>query len=150
MYKTEKNKIMKDLLIIVICFLISSLVFSQTQQDQGYPADWALVEVNGLYGFIDNDGHEVVKPKYHVIGSFGEYQKDWALVEINGLYGFINDEGTVVVKPRYHAISKFGLHENNWALVEFKGYYGFIDDEGTEVVKPKYHDISVAVAQSQD
>jgi cytochrome oxidase Cu insertion factor (SCO1/SenC/PrrC family) len=69
-----------------------------------YQEKWALVEIGGLLGFIDQDGNEIVKPQYEKISQFGEYQEKWALVEIEGLLGFIDQEGNEIIKTKYEKI----------------------------------------------
>ena len=55
-------------------------------------------------GFINQEGKEIIKPRYEKIGAFGEYHENWALVEINGLLGFIDNEGNEIVKPKYEKV----------------------------------------------
>lgn len=102
-----------------------------------YKSDLALVQVNGKYGFIDNNGKEVVTPKYNHIGKFGIYKSDWALVKLNGKYGFIDKKGKEVVAPKYNHIGKFNASKPNLALVKINGKHSFIDDKGNEVTCPK-------------
>lgn len=72
------------------------------------PKGWVLVQnKDGLYGFIDSNGEEIVKPKYLKISRFGEIKQGWALVQNeDGLYGFINNDGDEIVEPQYLSIPK--------------------------------------------
>ena len=64
---------------------------------------------NGKYGFINDDGKEVVPPIYDRINKFGEYVKDWAKVELNGQKGFISSDGNIIVPLKYSEIEKFDV-----------------------------------------
>jgi len=66
-----------------------------------------LVQKNGLLGFIDLFGIEVVEPKYDAISPFGNHMPEWALIEKDGLLGFIDKTGEEVVKPLYETIDGF-------------------------------------------
>ena len=59
--------------------IVSNLTHGQNNYDKisefgQYNGDWALVESNGLLGFIDREGNEVVKPKYDKIQNEGKLQ----------------------------------------------------------------------------
>ena len=132
------------LTILILAFSISTLFgqeYDEVSEFGAYQKDWAQVQKDGLYGFIDVDGNEIVKPKYEAISAFGAYQKDWAQIQKDGLYGFIDSKGIEIVKPRYDAISAFGAYQKDWALVQKDGLYGFIDSNGKEIVKAKYNEI---------
>ena len=103
---------------------------------------WKLIYRDGLYGFIDDNGNEIVKPLYESIASFGIYQTHWALVYKDGLCGFIDDDGNEIIKPQYESIASFGIYQTHWALVYKDGLYGFIDDDGNEIIKPQYESIA--------
>lgn len=93
---------------------------------------WALVSKDGLYGFIDESGIEVVPPAYDFIGKFGAHgREDWALVSRNGLYGFIDRNGIEVVPLKYDMIDKF---KKKRAIVHKNGRQGIIDADGIEIV----------------
>jgi len=104
--------------------------------------DWALIEENGLFGFVNWQCEEVVVPKYDKIKSFSIYREGWAMVELRGLQGFINDSGEEVIAPKYDNISTFDNYRVGWAKVELGGLQGFINDSGEEVIAPKYDNIS--------
>tara|TARA_B110000238_G_C16090209_1_gene423466 strand:+ start:1100 stop:1414 length:315 start_codon:yes stop_codon:yes gene_type:complete len=93
-------------LIFTLSILISSIssLFGQGYDEiltfGVYQNDLALVQKEGLYGFIDSNGTEIVAPKYDEIFTFGVYQNDLALVQKDGLYGFINTEGVEVIPAK--------------------------------------------------
>ena len=102
---------MKKTTITLLFLMIAMLSFGQVLLDKTYSygeyrKNWALVEKDELYGFIDITGKPIVKPQYNSINKFGEYQKNWAMVQQNELYGFIDNDGKEIVKPIYESISK--------------------------------------------
>lgn len=94
--------------LVLICLLFSSVSYGQTGYKKvyklgEYQQNWSLVKTNaGTYGFIDNNGKEVVPPIYTKIGKFGEFDPNVALVKnISDAYGFIDRSGKEVVPARY-------------------------------------------------
>jgi len=108
-------------------------------------SDWIVVYASdGLMGYINSEGKEIVPPIYEKIHPFGEYKEDWARVEtLEGLSGFIDSTGKIVVEPKYEYINKFGEYKTDWALVSLYSHYGFINTKGEEVVKPIYAEIPI-------
>lgn len=63
-----------------------------------------LVNKNGLIGYIDKNGNEVIKPQYKNAFNFKE---GLAVVENNeGLYGYIDKTGKIVIPLEYYFIHK--------------------------------------------
>jgi hypothetical protein len=58
----------------------------------------AVVRLQGVYGLIDQEGNEIVSPKYDQIGDFSE---GMAAVEFNGKFGFIDTTGKLVLPIQY-------------------------------------------------
>jgi hypothetical protein len=58
-----------------------------------YRTNWALVEQDGLLGFINDKGEEVVSPQYESIDMFGIEKDGWAKVKKDGKVTFINSKG---------------------------------------------------------
>jgi len=92
----------------------------------------ARVELNGVWGYIDKTGKEVIPLGYDFAYNFNE---DLAKIGLNGKYGFINQTGIEVVQPKYSHVGDFieGL-----AWVELNGKYGYIDKTGKEVIPLNY------------
>lgn len=130
-------------LILILGFSLFSYGQEYTKiGSQGdYRKNWVLIEKDGLLGFVDIKGIEIVKPQYDKISKFGDYRKNWALVKKRGLIGFINKDGIEIVNPKYDNVSKFGDYHKNWALVEKDSLFGFIDKNGFEIVRLKYDKI---------
>jgi len=109
------------------------------------PSDWiAVYAPDGLMGYLNSEGKEIVPPIYEKIHPFGEYKENWARIEtLDGLTGFIDSTGKTVVEPKYESIEKFGAYKEDWALVSVDAHYGFINTKGEEVVKPIYAEIPI-------
>ena len=63
---------------------------SQQQFDSNNSEDLAVLEVNGLYGFIDKTGTEVIPLKYDKASNFLD---GLAEVSLNGKWGFVDRTG---------------------------------------------------------
>ena len=63
----------------------------------------ARVELNGKYGFINEEGEEVIPLKYDNAGNFSE---GLAEVKLNGKWGLVNTKGEEVVPPEYTSIEE--------------------------------------------
>ena len=140
---------MRRLYLIFVFLIITAPIFGQNDHDSicpngDYKKDWTtVISKDGLIGFINSEGEEVVEPAYTSVGEFGEYKEDWAMVTEEGFMGFINSQGEEVVEPAYTYVGEFGEYKEDWAAVTKEGVMGFIDSEGDEVIKPKYSDISI-------
>ena len=108
--------------------------------NQHIPQLTMVKSITGNYGFIDNNGKEIVPAVYQKIYPFGKIHPKWAQVKsIAGNLGFIDQTGKVIVDPIYKNIYPFSKHKKNWALVQtIHDFYGFIDKSGKIVVKPLF------------
>jgi cytochrome oxidase Cu insertion factor (SCO1/SenC/PrrC family) len=63
---------MKRLHLIFVLLTVSLLTYGQNNYEKvssygEYQEKWALVEIGGLLGFIDQEGNEIIKTKYEKI-----------------------------------------------------------------------------------
>src|SRR6202044_4153238 len=58
----------------------------------------AAVRLNGLYGFVDEAGREIVTPQYRIVG---DYKFGFAQVDVDGKSGVIDRDGKMVIEPKY-------------------------------------------------
>lgn len=91
-----------------------------------------IVAKNTLYGFIDSDSNEIVKPEYQYVHSFNEGR---AAVKYNGLWGFVDLAGKEVVKPYFDSVKLF---TNGRAAVLKNNLWGFIGLDNLMVISPQY------------
>ena len=91
------------------------------------------------WGFINQQGIEVIKPQYDNIGGVGI---DGLIgVCLNNKWGFIDTKGQEIVKPQYDKIGntrKNGYGYGSIACVCLNGKWGFVNSIGQEIVKPMY------------
>ena len=98
--------------------------------------DFAKVELNGKYGFINQKGEEIIPLKYDWAYNFKE---SFSIVRLNGKYGFINQKGEEIIPLKYDLLDDF---KEGFARVKLNSKYGFINQEGEEVISLKYDWVS--------
>lgn len=87
------------------------------------------------WGFMDEDGNEVIPCRYQEVDQF---QEGLAVVKIDEKYGYINKSGKLVIA----AIYEDGLAFNEGhAVVEYKGKLGMINRNGEFIIPPRYEDL---------
>ena len=94
---------------------------------------YACVEINKKWGFIDNNGREVIPCRYEDVKNFSI--EGVAPVKTNGKWGYIDKTGSEVIEFKYDDAYSFyeGLGE-----VKLDGKIGFVDRNGSEVIPCKY------------
>lgn len=115
---------------------------------------FAAVSRNGLEGFIDKTGKEVVPCKYKNVN---QMKNGRAIVQTQlSHYGVINQKGVEVIPCIYKELSKF---YHGFAKFRTSEYfrYGIMDSTGKEIIPAKYDDIlpynfakGFAIAKFQD
>jgi len=113
--------------IILLCTILGSSVV-QAQLTPFYSG------ANDKYGYKDENGREVVAPKYDLAYPFTE---GMAAVRVAGKYGYLDTTGREVVTPKYDFTWRF---IGEYATVKLGNLFGFIDKTGKEVVPPRYED----------
>ncbi|MFT3747210.1 MAG: WG repeat-containing protein [Agriterribacter sp.] len=103
----------------------------------------ASVELNSVWGFIDQYGIEIIHPQFTRIkncvdGFLSVSVGDYKYGEYYGKYGFYNVNGQKVCPLIYDWVGDFVF---GYAEVNFGNKYGFIDSKGDEVVTVKYDSI---------
>jgi len=104
----------------------------------------AAVRLNDQWGFIDNKGNQLVKPKYQ-FEEIKPYTSGLAAVEKEGKWGFINKAGTIIIPIKYDEIS--GFFSNGVTGVSIDGKWGIIDSTG-KITSPINSDFDM-VAESE-
>lgn len=101
----------------------------------------ALEDGQSKWGFIDENGKEVIKPEYDLAGNFsdGLAPVGRSLSPYEYSIGYINEQGETVIEPKY---SKAGDFSEGYALVSRSGTkkMGFIDKNGNPITEFKYDD----------
>lgn len=90
------------------------------------------VYLNKKYGYIDEQGHIVVKPRFDVVTNFSE---GLAAVIENSYWDFIDNSGRVVISTRSSKVRPFS---EGLAAVLVGDRYGYIDKKGNVVIEPQF------------
>jgi hypothetical protein len=88
----------------------------------------ALVRVDSLFGFVDNKGNWLIKPKYRLAYPF---YKGTAVIKDSGQFGLLNKQGQKIIKQTFDGIWGF---KNNISVVEKDNKKGFINYHGTYIL----------------
>lgn len=114
-----------------------SHVLSFNDHAQTYNEGLAVI-FNGKYGYVDEEGSEVVQPIYDAASPF---QEGLAVVGVSKegagfLYGVIDKSGKEIVIPQY---SEIGGFQNGLASFTAKdNKVGFLDSQGNVAIKAEY------------
>ncbi|MCL2387309.1 MAG: WG repeat-containing protein [Defluviitaleaceae bacterium] len=115
------------------------------------------VMIDGLWGFMNAAGEEIVPPRYTQVTFFNEgfatvnagaERTDWGGL-IGGQWGFVDETGREIVSPRYDSVSDFhggiSIVRTGGVLNEWGGFdggqWGVVDTTGREVVPLIYDSI---------
>ncbi|MBQ4089901.1 MAG: WG repeat-containing protein [Clostridia bacterium] len=110
---------------------------------------YALIEVNGLWGYINTRGEIVIEPKYEM-GFWRGFEPDMdfedkhnfseglAAVVLDGKYGYIDTNGAEVIPFIYDEAYMF---EDGQARVRVENRWGVIDTAGNWVINPEWEEI---------
>ncbi len=102
----------------------------------------AAVEKEGKWGFINEQGEEVIPVKYETVMSFMEHpgiKTEVTAAQYGGKYGYINKQGKEITPFKYDVASMF---TGKYAWVETAGKKGFVNQEGKEIIPLIYDELS--------
>ena len=106
-------------------------------------------EVDGKYGYKDENGKVVIKPIYNdgpvCFGTESNHNNKFACVAKGTLWGVINEQGEKIVNFLYDDAKCI----QNKIVVAKEGKIGILDENGRVIVNPSYHTIE-CVAMSKD
>jgi len=135
-------------LVLVASFVFSLFTFTvQANLENVYTAQYdaeishnhsegfTRVSKNGLYGFIDEFGDEVISCTYKYTKDFHE---GLVAVHNQSMWGFINKMGNVVVPFNYDDCGDFS---EGLASVKKNGKWGYVDTNG-ELAIPCQYDVA--------
>jgi hypothetical protein len=86
------------------------------------------IQEKGRWGYIDQQGTLVIKPKFEKAGNFSE---GLARVKIDGSWGYVDETLNIRVEPRFHEAHDFS---EGLAAVQINGQWGYIDRKGELVI----------------
>lgn len=99
---------------------------------------YTRVKLNGKYGFIDENGREIIPCIYDWIDDEQSLCDDNCRIVLNGKYGFIDKNGKEVIPCNYDGASIFN---EGLAAIKLNGKWGFIDRDGIEVIPHRYEEV---------
>lgn len=92
---------------------------------------------DGLWGYVDGRGREVIALRFDQVGNFME--QGLALAVQNGQFGIIDLQGNYLVQPEYHSIE---VVANHWAAARMQNEkYRLIDLRNFRVLPAEYDQI---------
>jgi hypothetical protein len=121
--------------------LMSFMILFSGLKNKGYDRidpfknGMAKVYKDKKIGFINIQGEEFIKCRYHYIGDF---VNGLAKAMIHKKYGYINLQDEEVVPIKFDFIGPF---KNNLALVKLDEHFGLINWEGTVICPIIYDEI---------
>ncbi len=92
----------------------------------------AIVKKNNLYGAINQNGQEIIKPSFDIISDFSE---GLAVFLKNGKCGFLDKQGFVAIGPIYDWVSSY---KNGQSRVQYNKYFGLLNKKGDFVIEPSF------------
>ena len=94
------------------------------------------VKLDGKFGFINEDGVEIISCKYEDACDFSD---GLARVKSAEGWGFVNENGEEIVPCKYEEVNNF---LDGPFLVQSKYGWGFVNENGEEIIPCKYEDAS--------
>lgn len=93
------------------------------------------VKLDGKYGFINEDGEEIISCKYEDADAFSD---GVAKVKSAEGWGFVNEDGEEIVACKYEEACSFS---EGLAGVQFAEGWGFVNKDGIEIIPCKYEEV---------
>lgn len=94
-----------------------------------YSEGYFVIEKDGRWGFVDDQGRLRISNRYDAAGPFIE---GMAPIMLRGKWGFIDKNETIRVQPYYDAVMPFAAGAS---IVSQGGQYGLLDKQGKEVLE---------------
>jgi DNA-binding transcriptional regulator/RsmH inhibitor MraZ len=105
-----------------------------------------LVRENGLFGFIDRSGNQVIPLKFTGVLDFSQGLAQATVDPNREKIGFINQQGDWVIPPQFQDATDFSEDLAAVQLGEESGAnwekWGYIDRKGTMVIPPRFDEAS--------
>jgi len=93
---------------------------------------------NGLWGYVDKNGLEVISAQYIDANNFSE---GLAAVKVDGLFGFVDVTAMIVIEPQFEGVVEGFLFDR--CIISKDGKQGIIDQTGKIIVEPQYLSIDL-------
>lgn len=116
----------------------------ETQGKEPHVLLHPIIGADGLYGYVDDSGKMVIKPKWRDADYFSEGLA--SVTEDNDLYGYIDETGAMIIKPQWIEANPFseGLAAVKILRTADNGFeydqYGYINHTGKYVIPPNWNE----------
>ncbi len=98
----------------------------------GFSEDRLAVKRNGLWGYVNEEGLEVIPCRFKFVKNF---HNNLAAVKLGNKWGMINKQGDVVINFQY---TRLGNLKNGLAWVYTPKGSGYIDANNNFIIDPKF------------
>ncbi|QHT68193.1 WG repeat-containing protein [Rhodocytophaga rosea] len=136
---------LKQICLFFLCFLLISSVFAGSLEEFPVPSQGKT----GLYGYVDDSGHFIIKPQFEQALPFTE---GIARVKIRHHWRLINSKGKFLTKSLYEEIRDFrngvAVVSKRESLSTKRIVFGLVNIKGKEVVDPQYDYLTASPDQS--
>lgn len=112
------------------------VIYSCQDIEQGVEDGCFAVKNNNLWGFINEDGTEIIKPQYK---DYCAFASNLAAVKKDGKWGFIDKSNETII-PFEYDIPEFSSFCGDLAPVGKNGKFGYIDKNGKVIIPLKYEE----------
>jgi hypothetical protein len=125
---------MKQIIVILLTIITVSCQLDAQSPEKKKKDLYPIIE-NGLWGYIDKTGKEIIEPKFRSAGQFSE---GLAPIRLNGTYGYIDKTGNFVIQPQFDIAYSF---DQGQAKVYINGEPYYIDKDGKKTFEHNYSEI---------
>src|SRR4051812_46742399 len=115
--------------------LWKSYAAEDSQDVRSFRAGWAPVQIDGKWGFINDNCKVKIKPIYDATHGFNE---DFAWVKLDNGWTFIKDNGKPQTKERFEDAWGF---RSGYAQIKKGGKWGFMNRDGKISTQPTFDDV---------
>jgi hypothetical protein len=92
----------------------------------------AIVKKNNLYGAINVNGQEIIKPAFDMMSDFSE---GFSVFLKNSKYGFLDKQGFVNISAIYDWVSSF---KNGQCRAQYNKLFGVLNHKGDFIIEPAF------------
>jgi hypothetical protein len=131
---------MNRILTILIALVVFGCQQPKNEATEDYPNGLFPIKEYGQWGFINSEGHKVIKCQFDEVGQFSE---GLAGVLIDSAWGFIDTTGKVIIEPKFYKVSKFSDGLCNVTIQRDSTFQNaFIRKDSSIAFKTKHRNIS--------
>ena len=116
----------RTLSVSAILALLCLLSSGQSKAAPGGP--FFPIQERGRWGYIDQQGTVVIKPRFEKAGNFSE---GLARVKVDGSWGYVDQTFNIRIKPRFQEVHDFS---EGLAAVQIDDRWGYINRQGELVI----------------